>query len=46
MLLEDIEKAQWDETTTLIEALKLDKKVVIEHYNQALIWADEQSQLA
>lgn len=45
-LLELIEHAKWDDTTVLIEELKLDKDAVIEHYNQALIWANEQSQMA
>jgi len=44
-LVEFIEHADWDKTTLVMEKLKLDKDKVVEHYNQALIWADEQSQL-
>ncbi|ALO35327.1 diguanylate phosphodiesterase [Colwellia sp. MT41] len=42
-LVEFIEHAQWDKTTLVMEKLKLDKDKVIEHYNQALAWADEQT---
>jgi EAL and modified HD-GYP domain-containing signal transduction protein len=44
-LIELIEQANWDKTNIVIEKLKLDKDKVVEHYNQALAWADEQSQL-
>ncbi len=44
-LVEFIEQAQWDKTTLVIEKLKLDKDKVVEHYNQALAWADEQTQI-
>jgi len=43
-LVEFIEQAQWDKTTVVIEKLKLDKDKVSEHYNQAVAWADEQTQ--
>jgi c-di-GMP phosphodiesterase len=45
-LVEFIEQAQWDKTTIVMEKLKLDKDKVIEHYNQAVAWADEQTQAA
>jgi EAL and modified HD-GYP domain-containing signal transduction protein len=43
-LVEFIERAQWDKTSIVMEKLKLDKDKVVEHYNQAVNWADEQSQ--
>jgi len=45
-LVEYIEQAQWDKTTLVMEKLKLDKDKVVEHYNQAVAWADEQTQAA
>ena len=45
-LVEFIEQAQWDKTTLVMEKLKLDKDKVVEHYNQAVTWADEQTQAA
>lgn len=45
-LVEFIEQAQWDKTTLVMERLKLDKDKVVEHYNQAVAWADEQTQAA
>ena len=42
-LVEFIEQAEWDKTTLVMEKLKLDKDKVVEHYNVALAWADEQS---
>lgn len=42
-LVEFIEQAQWDKTTLIVQELKLDKDKVVEHYNQALTWADEQT---
>ena len=39
-----IEQAEWDKTTLVMEKLKLDKDKVVEHYNQAVAWADEQTQ--
>ena len=45
-LVEFIEQAQWDKTTIVMEKLKLDKDKVVEHYNQAVAWADEQTQAA
>ena len=41
-----IEQAQWDKTTLVMEKLSLDKDKVVEHYNQAVAWADEQTQAA
>ena len=45
-LVEFIEHAQWDKTNIVMEKLKLDKEQAVQHYNEALAWADEQSQLA
>lgn len=45
-LVEFIEKAEWDKTSIVIEKLKLNKDKVVEHYNIALAWSDEQSQTA
>jgi len=45
-LVELFEHAEWDKTTLVMEKLKLDKDKVIEHYNQAVAWADEQTQAA
>jgi len=45
-LVEFIEHAQWDKTNIVMEKLKLDKEQAIQHYNEALAWADEQSLLA
>ncbi len=45
-LVEFIESAQWDKTNIVMEKLKLDKEQAVKHYNEALAWADEQSQLA
>tara|TARA_R110001583_G_scaffold2233_21_gene16504 strand:- start:4030 stop:5250 length:1221 start_codon:yes stop_codon:yes gene_type:complete len=45
-LVEFIEHAQWDKTNIVMEKLKLDKEQAVKHYNKALAWADEQSQLA
>lgn len=42
-LVEFIERAQWDKTTMVMDKLKLTKDDVVESYNQALAWADEQS---
>lgn len=44
-LVEFIEHAEWDKTTLVMDKLKLDKDKVVEHYNQALAWADEQTDL-
>lgn len=44
-LVEYIEHAQWDESTATMESLGLTKEQVIEDYNEAISWADEQSQL-
>lgn len=43
-LLELIEHADWEKTHMVIGKLGLTKEKVIEEYNQALAWADEQSQ--
>jgi len=45
-LVEFIEHAQWEKTNFVMEKLKLDKEQAVKHYNEALAWADEQSQLA
>ena len=39
-----MEHAQWDESTATIEKLGLNKEQIIEDYNHAIAWADEQSQ--
>lgn len=44
-LVSHIEHANWDETEIMINQLDLNKEKVLEAYNDALIWADEQSQL-
>jgi EAL and modified HD-GYP domain-containing signal transduction protein len=44
-LVEFIEHARWDKTNIVMEKLKLDKEQAVKHYNEALAWADEQSQL-
>jgi EAL and modified HD-GYP domain-containing signal transduction protein len=43
MLVEFIERAEWSETTTLMESLGLEKNVAVKHYSEAISWADEQS---
>ena len=43
-LVEFIEQAQWDKATLVVEKLQLDKDKVVDHYHQALTWADEQIQ--
>jgi len=45
-LVEFIEQAQWEKTNFIIEKLQLDKKQAVKRYNEAIAWADEQSQLA
>jgi EAL and modified HD-GYP domain-containing signal transduction protein len=42
-LAELIEQAQWDKTTLVMEKLGLNKEQVLKHYNEALAWADEQT---
>ncbi|KGJ96076.1 EAL and HDOD domain-containing protein [Colwellia psychrerythraea] len=44
-LVEFIEQAEWDKTTLVMEKLKLDKDKVVEHYNLAVAWAEEQTQI-
>ncbi|MGV2872079.1 EAL and HDOD domain-containing protein [Colwellia sp. E150_009] len=45
-LVEFIEHAQWEKTNIVMEKLKLNKEQAVKHYNDALAWADEQSQLS
>ncbi len=45
-LVEFIEHAQWDKTNIVMEKLQLNKEKAVQHYNDALAWADEQSLLA
>jgi EAL and modified HD-GYP domain-containing signal transduction protein len=45
-LVELIEHAEWNKTNIVMEKLQLDKEQAVKHYNEALAWADEQSQLA
>lgn len=45
-LVELIEKADWSKTSVLMDKLQVEKEVVLEHYNEAVIWADEQTKLA
>jgi len=45
-LVELIEKAEWSKTSQLMEKLHLEKEKVLEHYNEAINWADEQTKLA
>ena len=42
--LELIEHADWEKAVLVMEKLKLDKEKTIEYYNDALAWADEQTQ--
>lgn len=43
-LVELIEHADWDNTAIVIDELGLEKEKVAEYYNQAITWADEQSE--
>lgn len=43
MLLEFIEHAEWSKTSAVMETLGLEKSDVIKSYNEAIAWADEQS---
>lgn len=45
ILVEKIEHAEWDKTTIVMEKLGLSKEKVVKDYNEAIAWADEQSQL-
>jgi len=45
ILIEYIEKGEWDNTNVVIAQLDLSKQQVMENYHQALSWADEISQL-
>lgn len=42
-LVDFIEKAQWDKVDIAAEKLKLDKETVLKDYNEALAWADAQT---
>jgi EAL and modified HD-GYP domain-containing signal transduction protein len=42
-LVEFIERAEWSKTSIVMEKLGLEKSKVVRHYNQAIAWADEQS---
>ena len=44
-LVQLIEHAEWDKTILVIDKLTLDKDKIVEHYNQAVAWADEQTQV-
>ncbi|WP_206484648.1 HDOD domain-containing protein [Thalassotalea sp. G2M2-11] len=46
ILVEQIEKAQWEKTSTVMDKLKLSKDKVVKDYNEAIAWADEQSKLS
>ncbi len=46
ILVEQIEHAQWDKTSVVMEKLGLTKEKVVKDYNEAIAWADEQSALA
>jgi EAL and modified HD-GYP domain-containing signal transduction protein len=43
-LVELIERAEWEKATIVMEKLGLEKSRVVKDYNQAIAWADEQSQ--
>lgn len=45
-LLELIEHAEWDKTSIVIDKLALNKEQVLQRYNEALAWADEQTEHA
>jgi EAL and modified HD-GYP domain-containing signal transduction protein len=45
-LLELIEHAEWDKTAIVMKKLGIGKEKVVRDYNEALAWADEQSQAA
>lgn len=42
-LVELIERAEWHKTNIVMEKLGLEKSKVVRNYNQAIAWADEQS---
>jgi len=46
ILVEQIEHAHWDKTSLVMGKLGLDKDRVVKDYNEAIAWADEQSQLS
>lgn len=43
-LVRQIEKADWDKTTKVMDKLGLSKDKVVKDYNEAIAWADEQAQ--
>ena len=43
-LVELIEHAEWDKTAIVMEKLQLEKEQIVEAYNEALAWSDEQAQ--
>ncbi|WP_286233176.1 EAL and HDOD domain-containing protein [Thalassotalea sediminis] len=46
ILVEQIEHADWDKVNIVMEKLGLQKEQVLQHYNEAIAWADEQCQLS
>ena len=46
ILVEQIEHAEWEKTAVVMEKLGLSKDKVVKDYNEAIAWADEQSQIA
>ncbi len=46
ILVEQIEHADWEKTNKVMEKLDLKKEPVLESYNDAIAWADEQCQLS
>lgn len=44
-LVEFTEQADWDKTELVMKKLGLNKDTVVKSYNEALAWADEQSEL-
>lgn len=46
VLVEKIEHADWDKTSVVMEKLGLSKEKVVKDYNEAIAWADEQSNMA
>ncbi|QOL24436.1 HDOD domain-containing protein [Thalassotalea sp. LPB0316] len=46
LLSEKIEKAEFDAVQTIIDKLGLNKEDVVKAYHDAVVWADEQTQMA
>lgn len=46
ILVQQIEHADWDKTSKVMEKLGLTKEKVVKDYNEAIAWADEQAQLS